>query len=858
MGDSGRGGGGGSDAGGVPGLTPPPPIPSILREQGRSELPQGNRNEVSDPFTAGPRIKAELDTSLGRARAADVMLQQVIDSEIPLNNEDRRILLRERNQIVSAVNQEGMERTQAAIKKMEPLFQQKTAVADRYREVTEMNPLARGFMSLFDASYDREHLRELDAAIGNQLNNQGEQYKAIIDMQSQLVNFVNSNYQGDEMALMLERGFIDEKLKLASMSFAASDLIMNQELAGLQANSGVLAAQNQAKDVVITGMTPAQLQTAHEQAAGSPDGTVTIQGARFTEGELLAAAQKTAEQQVQLDQLMYQRQLAQIQANETTQRMADEAEDRLISNMTTAQIRGALQNGGMYNGQQLTLDKLGAGLQRSMGRDELMVQQDMIQGSTEQFVQMSRGISNTTQLMATRARQLTGVAPELMQQVIANQQPEIASMQQAILRGKTIEERDQIAARYLPTLQRMAKERQDAVTKTAERWAGDNKRLLPLAQSFLSGQPLNSKSAVVGLIELAKTNGSFGSGMSGPAAAAFAAAKRVVQAETGSKPGQSMDQLFGDSPTAVQAREQMEARVTQVVGEIYRGQVFDKIVYNAPAIGKQIGHLGGRLNPEILAEALTAGDSEGKQSIANQLGVRVDELDILFAGGPAAAAIAEKANMNGIPVERWQQMASTASMQSTFRILDTTHPMIEGRKAGHVYVNLLGNERFATTAGQMAAAQAQASMGDMVIGAIGASGLEGDASNYGQAALRAYTTMNQAGIMKRVASANRFGNDAWARTTTILGAIPNLEESEERVLLAELRKAIPPQIRMGLPGAGQAENDQQFQNIRTTLMTTRFQDPRIEAIRRKAAGGFEEYSRITEAALQRLENYSPE
>lgn len=868
-------GGGAAKAGGS--ATPSnPPIPSVMRDQGSTSLPaDGGPAGLRNPFDPGS-LGVDLETADSRARAADTMLQQVINTEIPQNQEDRRVALEERNSTVEAVNSDITQRTTGFLNKVKPLFAQKEAIADRYRQVTEMNPLERGFMSLFDASYDRSHLREVDGAIDAQLGAAGQSYKAILDAQSTLLNVVDSNYKGDEQMNLLERGFIDEKLDLASKSFAASDLIISNTMKGFGAQSQLLAAQNQLKDQVITGLTPGQRATALSQAQANPDKSLTIQGAKFTEGELLQASQADAKQQVALDEMILSRETAQMNRSMTAQRMQEAAEEKLIGTMTTAQQRMAIQNGGVFNGTQLPLDKLGAGLNNSMARDKLVVEGTVQKGTLSVLADSIQGMANQSRLGHQRSMQLTGVAPpELVRQndQVAQQ---IQQLEKKILSAPP-EQRDAIAEQYLPQVQKLYQQQQAAIDQVANRWAGGNKKILPLAQAFLSGAPLNSTSAVQGLIEMARTNGSFGGGMSGPAAEALATAKRLVAEDATPAAGTDMASLMATPQGRVEKERALESRVAQAIGGVYQNSIFHRVVTQAPAIAKQIGHLGQNLNAETLAEAVNAGDQKGYEIIGSQLGISPDEAKLLFTTGGEKSPLWQKANHGDQGFNQWGSQLQVAQLQSTYRILDATHPKVGQYKAGQVYANLLGDDRFASAAGQMASMQGQASFGDSIMGAMGAGSIQGQVSQFGQVAQNAYRAMGQRDLLMRVAHSNRYANDPGARVNTIIGAIPGITRDDRDKLMGALKPmaAGTPSVMQSLRVQFGADNpggfmgdpsgyggvvnggSSQFVMMRDAIMSGKFEDPALEKIRMKAAQHFDQYATITDEAIESLSSYTP-
>lgn len=845
-----------------------PPIPGVLREQGSTTLPSGqNPGIVADPFAMAKTLPADLATANDRGRAADAMLQQVINTDVPANDAVRTATLTARNEAVHAANSEITDRTNSFLGVVKPLLQQKAAVADRFRQVTDMNPLERGFMSLFDASYDKDHLRAVDQAITGQLSAYGESYHEILDAQNTLLHVADSNYTADEQMNLLQRGFIDEKLDLASKSFASADTIITSGLKALGAQTSIIAAQNQLQDQVMTSLTPGQRATGLAAAQKSPTKTVTIQGATFTEGQLLTASQADAKQQVAIDEMVLSRQTAAMNNSMTAQRMADQAEEKLIGSLTTAQQREAIQNGGVYQGHQLSLDKLGQGLQSSMGRDQMMVAQTLQQGSTTALAASIQGMNNQAKLSHQRAMQLTGVAPPEMLRVNNQVAQEIQQIAGKITAAPP-EQRDALAAQYAPRVQELYAAQQKAADQVAESWAGGNKKLKPLAQAFLSGSPLNSTSAVQGLIEMARTNGSFGGGMSGPAAEALATARRIVQDDAAPKAGTDMASLMATPQGRAEKEQKLESRVAAAITQTYQNAIFHRVIQNAPTVARTINHLGQQLDPEVLGNAITAGDAKGYETIAAQLGIKPDEAKALFNGGSEASPMWQHARHGDQSYGQWATQLQVAQQQQTYRVLDATHPKIGKYSAGAVYANLLGNPRFAQVAGSMAMQQGQASFGDSIMSSMGAGSIQGQVSQFGQTAMNAYRLMGQRDLLMRVARANQYGNDPIARTQTIVGAIPGINPQERDRFMAAVKTQFQgggqrdPVVDAlhGMADSGSRTDDtrqSESYRLERIITETKFQDPALEALRQKIAKQYHAYAQITDDAIDSLSSYQP-
>jgi hypothetical protein len=492
-------------------------------------------------------------------------------------------------------------------------------------------------------------------------------------------------------------------------------------------------------------------------------------------------------------------------------------------------------------------------------------------------------MSNQMKLGHQRSMQLTGIAdPNMVRTwgVIANEVQSIAGK----IAAAPPEQRDALSQQYAGRIQQLYQMQQQAVDGVATKWAGGNKKLLPLAQAFLSGSPLNSSTAVAGLIEMARTNGSFGGGMSGPAQDALNTARAIVAADAKSKPGLDAASMMASPESRAQHEQELQTRVSQAIGQTYANGIFHRVLQNAPAIAHQIGHPGQNLDPTILHQAQTAGDSQGIEVIASRLNITPAQAQQMFTQG-ASSPIFAQAKHGDQSYGQWASQLQVAQLQSTYRILDSTHPNIGHFKAGQVYANLLGSDRFAQAAGSLNSMQGQASFGDSIMSTMGNGGMQGQISQFGQIARSAYNAMGQRDMLMRVAHANRYGNDALARGQTIIGAIPGIQPADRDALMAAIRPALNQtpsfgqagRAKLGMGGFGSANPNgvlggalsgansmawnpvqmDKFVMLRDAIVSGHFQDPKLEAIRKIAAKHFDDYTKVTDDAIESLGAYTP-
>lgn len=838
-------------------------IPAVLRETGRAEGAGPTTSQVMNPNAAGATIKGNFEQTAQRAQKADDVLQGAITALDGVQSRSMEALQARNERVDEILNEEAV-RTQEVMARVQPLFQQKAAIVQQKAEVVNMNPLVRAFKGLFDRNYDPQHLAAVEGSIDSQLQLHGEEYKTMLGLQDTLVGIVEKSFQGVTMENQLEAANLSQDVELASKSLAASSAIWNVNMEGLSADATLRTQQIQMTDQVLSELTPGQISTYHEQAKKSPGGIVTVNGANISEGQLLAASQRTAQQQVQLQQM---------EINNRSQNIAlqEKAQEDLIGTMTTSQIRAAINAGGQFQGQTLKLDALGRGLQQAMGRDELMVQGTVTQGGVDAFNFTRKSIGSATQVAGMRALQLTGGQPSELMQVMSAQNPEVAAMMAKIQQAPP-DQRDALARTYLPRLQQMGQQRSQAIDRIATNWAGSNPALKPLATAFLSGSPLNGEDSAKGIVALIRGGNTFGTNLSPEANAAINAAKGVIAAAEAKKraPGQSAAALMAGKTNSKEAEEQLIRDVSAAISTNYAGAQFSSTLRTAPEIAKRMGHLGAKINPGVLREAMDAGSREGDRRIGIELGLNPDQVKQMFSQGessPLWQKVSGKANGRTL-----QQMGAQRAIQQsmvTSQYLDNNHPKIGNFTAGRVYADLLSRPQFADAAGKMSQQQGQGGFGDFVISSMTQGAQTAKAHQYGQVALSAYNALNTNRGMKAALQAQQFNNDPIRKTATVLGAIPDLNAQEEQMLMAAItpiaKAAMTQNPSGGAAAAGAADftgaysgTNMGFDAATNAIVNGKFQDPILERIRQKAARNFGTYARVTEEAFDRFGNYSPE
>lgn len=830
-----------------------------------------NRTEIANPFQAGPEVKQQFDKTMGKAKSAESLIESIIP-QIDQVQEQREQSLQAAVDTKKALNNEVQARTQATLDKVKPLFAQRQAIADRQLELTTMNPIKRGFLSLFDASYDRKHLGEVDSALANQIGTAGQEYEQTLRLQDSLLKVVESNFQGDEAIAQLDLANMDQDMQLAAQSFSASDQVFTTAIKGLESQSAILEAQQKLTTQVLSDLSPAQVQTylgRVKQNGGQP---ININGAMVGEGQLQELSNNWTMQQNRLEEYQVSLETARLNQSAASMRLVQEKQDQLIGTMSGRELDQAIADGGKFKGQQLDLRVLGQAKAAQLQRDDIVVAGIQARQGGAVAVAGIRQTQNALRFTNARTLQMFGTMPKEMIDLNRKIAASAAVVGQTIGEGKAKGVGNQAAVSQLKTIEGWMDQRNKVVEQMALRWAGGNQELLPLAVAFLNGQPLSSPAAVKGLISLARTGLPAGQKLSGSAGAAFAAAKGAIKALESSQAGMSIDDMLagkGGKENARQMQLKLEATVAAAVRDKYNGNQFESMLGASPVIAKQMGHPAGAIDPGALSAAINAGDDEGYRRIATDMGISEQQAKVLFSSGSNGpnSSIWKTVQQNK-PEMDWavvNRQLQAYQMQSTFQALDTSVPTINGSRPSAVWANLLASPRFQAEASRRSLAMGQSSFMDFAASSISDNSLGSQMADYGNAANASLNAMNYTRNQEKIIQARNYGTPD-VRVSTILGAIPGLSQPEERVLMQAVKKVVGQTNGNEVGASGlsgitamtlrERNNGAIYTTMVNTIKNTKFQDPALEKIRKVAAQHWDDYSSVADSAIDRFVKYT--
>lgn len=845
----------------------PPAEPGMPPERPESigPMPQGTERgtRIADPYAGEAQLSARFGYADAQAIHADDVVSHAIN-EIQTTQDQRVTAATERAAATGAINEEIRDRTERVIGEMRPLFASRTALADRERELALMNPLERGIMSLFDASYDRGTIRQVSGAVENQLQARAQEYGQITDLQNTIMNLIDRQYQAEDLVAALGIEGAEQDMQLATRAFQSAQAMLEAGGAGIAAQMQTNQAQIQVRQEVLGRLTLGEAQSLQNRVDPAT-GEVEFQGAIISDNDLNQVIQNHQLQAMEFERSRISTEIARRENSKSAIELQLFHQNRAIGTMTTPQLREAIANGGRYRGQQFDLRMLGEGLQQSEARDTQML--GAVNGGdiNQQLHTVNRQLRTQVSQYTQRVRELTGVVPPELQQELQNitvtVQRMTADRERARAMGPGVFEQwnRQNLERYIQMQQSL----QGRMGTIAERWAGGNRQLLPLAQAYLQGQPLSGPAAIDGLIELVRTGQ--GGNLRGPARIAFDRARAVMQQVEQQNGGTSIEQMM-QRPNAAQLRNQLREQVGRAVSDAYNNQFFGQLLPAATQIAGAINHPAGQINPDTWRAAIATGDAEAYRVVAGQLGINADQARAMFeregTRSPTwqrLAGTAGRVNVNGTEMDfgQLQQLIAQTQQIQTFRALDASSPTIGGQRPSTLMVSLLNDQNFQQRASSIAAISSQSSMGGYVMHSITGGSFSGQLADYGNVARLAAMQGNVQSTQAAMRSVSRYGTDPSYRAQIVLNAIFENPDDARRLGAAVQQhvaeRGSPSAYDRGLAGDGRSlftdrthlatpaerANELGWSQMRDVIMNQSFQDPGLERLRRTAAQGLD-------------------
>jgi hypothetical protein len=793
-------------------------------------------NTVS--FTSGPQMAKDSAVAVDRARAAD----DVLSSFVTTNDQVAQTREANLSKVVAAkkaVSDQVSSEIDGFNQTVTPIFQKREAIAARQTELSQMNPLKRWLLGTVSNQYNDNYLANEQKALTSQLQVHSTDFQTLMGIHDDVVKNLDSVFEGQDSINRLHLENASQDVRLAMQGVGTAQQVLQTEQQGIAANADLIRTQSMARTDLMGSMTPEQVNRAYADATKN-GGTTVVNGIPLRAGELKDLGMQWHDKQVTLQS----RDLA-LRANQVE--LAQTLENQYIGKMSGPEIKAAIANGGkLPNGHMLNQESLTRALAASQQQSTMMADSAVQQSAYGIYANGLKTITAGVQGGLVRAQSLFGTTPDEINRLnngIAAKLNGISAGAKAAHDAGPEAERAYVA-KVLPDIQAI-QEAQDKTNKSlADRWSGGDPNLKIIAESWLSGTPVNSESAAKGMIAFARHDIPAGTKLSPGANATIIKVRQIVQQFDGGAAGDSVSAMMAKTTKRAKGEEdpKLVSAVEQAIRGSYNQTTMDSLFQAAPQIARNIvgpdgqPHPFSRVDPADLSAALRHGDEEGLKVLSRKLGLSPDKTKTLFDAGEGGSQW--KLYKNQHPDADFGQMARAYNAQqnmATLIALDHSASAKPGFKPSEAYTSLLHNPQFQQQAESLAAAQGGNSPGDYMLHSIAGTHFSSKMFSQADNVAQAQAAIRQRTLQQATETSMKLRNlNPVDSARVALHAIPGLSAPEAELLLQHTIPLANAQSNAN----GTVSADGYSGAIDSVIQHQKFQDPNLERIRRTAAAAW--------------------
>jgi hypothetical protein len=822
-------------------------------------------DQIVDVFSLVPKLKEQHEETVTRATKADEMLTNLIP-EIDQVQEQREQNLAQTVKAKEQINTEVQEQTNNLTQTVVPIFQKRAAIAQRRTEIATMNPFERIFKGITSREYNPAALDRMDDALAGELQTLGQMYQHNLQTQEILMKGIDAHHENQDSILRLGVDNKIQDLQFASQAVGSAQTVFNTSLQGIAAQTEVIRAKAAARNEILSGMTLADANKALSMAKQN-GGIAVINGVELREGELREIQMNWQEKNMALEARSVALQAGKLQ-------LAQQLEQRAISKMTSAEIDQAIKNGGVFNGQRLDQVALTQALAASRQRQALIADQAVTQSGLPTAARALESIGQNQRFITERSMTMFGQTPREVTQhslaLTAKLNAYTAGLKEATAAGAGAA----YVEREFPKIQEMMKGQQQLMEGLATRFAGGQKELIPLARGWLAGEPVSGPAAVQGLISLARTGLPAGVKLSGPVAQQFKMAQEIVRRHDAGTAGTAISQLTGGAAQGnggqilnqlltgagksggkKQSDEALVGELSRMLQSSYNSSNMSNVISNAPAIAGNIKDSKGQplpLSRVPLAEfqaALARGDEKGYEIVGRELGLNSQQARQLFAQGESGTLAKQLKSKKSDFNFREQAAALQANQTQQFLLaLDQTSAATPTFKPSKAYVETITSPQFQSRVMNGIAAQGQSNFGDFMLSNIAPNGFDNTLYQYSQMTQSAYHKNLQVAQDAAIKLAPENFYDPVKKADFTLGVIDGINAVERRALMRVITQEFQARGN-SVSGQGHEGREAFIDNV---ILNSQFNDPALEAVRKRAASQWAPAKKIANSSLRAL------
>lgn len=839
---------------------PPIPVPNTQPISGAKPPVQ---SAVESLFNGAlPQVQADSATATARAKSADDVLTQAAQVQAqtqPQREANLGKLVTAKQAVLDNVTQE----TQNYAGSLTPLFQKQSALADRQAELANMNPFKRAFVELTSLSHNPDWLDEQAKGVQNQIQARTASYQNLMGIHDTVLKTLQQAYTDRDSLDQLHLANSQADVQMAMQGVGSANQVLSTELQGIGAQSKVLEAQAMARIDALGKMSHDQVNQAVAQAQAN-NGTATINGVPLTLGELKQSQMNWQDKEL----TMQSKQLA-VQSGRLE--LANGLDAQYISKMQGPELKAAIANGGkLPNGQVLNQELLTRAYGALVTRNGIIAEQAANAGNIGVYNSQLSQIGQNVQGNMARAQNLFGSAPTELVQQANGIAAKLSGFAEASKKAAAAGAGQDFATQAVPQLAAVIDQQKKLNTDLALKWAGGDKDLASVGEAWLSGGPLNSNTAVTGLIKMARDGIPAGTKMSGAAQQTISRVKQIVDQFDAAQAGASQMSMFGKPKLAKGVIDPaLLKKVNAALTGSYTAANVDSATQAIPAIARDIPgpdgkpHPASQIRPQDIAVAHQLGDSEAIKMVASKMGVTPETTQAIFNGGSGSPAWQSYVTGTGLNAQgqavktaehknadfgQLARQLQATQMTSMLAHLDATPSATPGFKPSAAFVSLLNDPTYQQRIQQGVEGQGQSSPGDFMVHAVAGNGFQQKFYAYSQLANQALAANQQNSVAQARTSAARLRNVSPVDSATIaLNTIDGINPTEAQALIKAVQQTYWNQ--QGVGNSPMAQTEPPAGAIDSIISKTKFNDPHLEKIRQVAARDWAEAHRKSQNGI---------
>lgn len=795
-----------------------------------------------------------------RQTSAIDVLSQALGAAHATQIEAKQAQIDETNQI----NEQMLQANQQLQEKIKPVFESRARIADQLDKLATMNPLEKMVRGVFDLNYDEDYLEGQKKSYDLTLQMRQSDYEQLGKAQVDAMRMIETRYglATGMSDLLAEQA--KANLNLAGTVLANSKGILDNTMTFMQQDVSQAMAQRQMRGATMGQLDGITLTKLMEQASQN-GGIVDYNGVTLNYNELRQQAQDYESRERSIRASI-------IAARAGEMDLADKLNDDFLSKASREQVESIINAGGKLvreDGTVVQFDqlKLTQALNNHVQREGLMAEEMAQKIPAESAYRFAANSLGRTAVAFERAQGMFPAgspANQALANTMLGQEAAYRELKEAIQTGKP--------QAYINTLIKKMQAAEDStravMSQTILQSMGGDKIGAGYMESYIQGIPLDDASAAAAVSHFAQKGGiPDGMKMSAGAKQMFERAQQVVQRERTNNPKITKAQL--DRIVA----DEVLSGTRQAIG----GQNFSAFQSNLTQFARQDGNELGRISNSTWQQINTRATQDAATAFTSmmsekngKLGFTAKKVQLMAATGkPVSNSPQDKALYDAFKqnLGDWNQL----TLRELVEEIDAIAPIKPGISNSQLLTEYVGSDRVRKRAEAQDANLANNSFGDSLFGPAARGATLGAINAYSQAVHTARESVYEGRRTQAKTFDRAFARNPQAMARVTLQAIEGVGAPGAQALNGFLTKvtATDAAILAG-SGANQASRllpsgvdsvlipmevsfVRNAQNIyKQALMNAKFDDPVMEAYRKKALQGWDKATISSESFVQSM------